>query len=364
MRKGSEDVFRKVLTIAPQHKNHRGGIGAVIATYALHINGIKFIATYNGRYTSLQNIGLFILSLFQILWKLCTDREIKIVHIHGASKGSFVRKYVVFFIAKFLFRKKVIYHLHGGGFHLFYEKGSAIIRYFIKHFAKSVDVFICLSTRWHSYLSNEFNIKNLTIVNNPVTLPKKTGHLFLESKEYVLNLLFLGRIGENKGVFDLLKVIVKNKDQWDGRIKLRIGGDGEVECLVEYIKKHTLSNIIEYVGWVGGEKKDELLYQCDMLILPSYNEGLPISILEAMSYGKAIISTTVGGIPEVVRHGENGVLIEPGDQKSLADAVESFIKNPQLVREMGDRSKLYVQPYLMDNVMLQLNSIYSHESMD
>lgn len=356
-------MHRNILHVGPQYKNHRGGIGAVIATYALYINEIKFIATYNGRYRNLRNIGLFILSLFQISWKLCTDREIKIVHIHGASKGSFLRKYLLFLMAKFLFKKKVIYHLHGGKFHLFYESGNFIIRHLIRHFVESVDVFICLSTRWHNYLSSEFNIKNLIILNNPVTLQKKSGHLFLESKEYVLNLLFLGKIGENKGVFDLLEVIVRNKYQWDGKIKLRIGGDGEVECLVEYIKKHTLSNIIEYVGWVGGEKKDELLYQCDMLILPSYNEGLPISILEAMSYGKAIISTTVGGIPEVVSHGENGVLIEPGDQKSLADAVDSFIKNPQLVREMGDRSKLYVQPYLMDNVMLQLNSIYRHESL-
>jgi len=150
MRKGSEYVFRKVLTIAPRHKNHRDGIGAVIATYALHINGIKIIATYNGRYTSLQNIGLFILSLFQISWKLCADREIEIIHIHGASKGSFISKYVVFFIAKFLFRKKVIYNLHEGGY-LFYEKVSAIIGYVIKYFVESVGVIICFSTRWQNY---------------------------------------------------------------------------------------------------------------------------------------------------------------------------------------------------------------------
>jgi len=357
----SGPIFFNILFIGPNYKNHRGGIGAVLESYAQCIDGFKFIATYDGRYNILLNIGLFILSIFRIIKKLLSDRSIKIVHIHGASKGSFVRKYLVFLIVKFLFRKKVIYHLHGGRFHLFYENSGSVIRYLIKHLAESVNIFVCLSTYWQNYLITQFNIKNIVILNNPVAVPEKLAWNRFERNEKILNILFLGRVGDRKGVFDLIEVINRHKELWEGKIKLKIGGDGDVDRLLKFIETENLSNIIEYTGWVDGQKKHELLSECDVLVLPSYNEGLPISILEAMSYGKAIVSTKVGGIPEVVKHQENGFLITPGDREGLAEAIKWLVQNLQLTRHMGELSKTYVQPYLIENVLTQLKSIYNHE---
>jgi len=364
MVKGLTEISKHVLTVAPQFKNHRGGIGAVIASYAIHIRDFKFVATYDGRYGVIRNIAFFVLSLLRVTWKLSTDRSIKIVHIHGASKGSFLRKYLIFLMAKFLFRKKVIYHLHGGKFHLFYENSNFIIRFLIRHLSECVDVFICLSTYWQIYLSKEFDIRNLTVVNNPVSLAPRPYHIYEDSKEEILNMLFLGRIGDTKGIFDLLDVIKTYRQEWEGKIKLKIGGDGEVNRLKNYIETHCLSSIVEYIGWADGDKKHELLSRCNVLVLPSYNEGLPISILEAMSYGKGIISTTVGGIPEVVKHQENGFLITPGDFDGLAEAIDRLVQSPQLRKAIGETSKRRVEPYLIENVLIQLNSIYSYESMD
>ena len=130
-------------------------------------------------------------------------------------------------------------------------------------------------------------------------------------------LLFLGLLGKNKGIYDLLECIRDHKVEFQGKLKLYIGGNGEIEHVKQLIKEYGIADIVIFEGWVSGDKKIELLNKSDAYILPSYKEGLPISILEAMSYGMPIISTPVGGIPEIVSNGENGYLVEPGNKEDI-----------------------------------------------
>ena len=92
--------------------------------------------------------------------------------------------------------------------------------------------------------------------------------------------------------------------------------------------------------------------------MPSYNEGLPIAILEAMSYSHPIISTPVGGIPEVVKDHQNGILVEPGNLEQIKEALLFFIEHPEVIRSYGKKSYEIVQPYFPENVFLQLKEIY------
>lgn len=101
------------------------------------------------------------------------------------------------------------------------------------------------------------------------------------------------QIGHNKGIYDLIGVIALHKKEFHGRQKLRVGGNGEVDKVKILIKEKKISDIVSYEGWVSGGRKVELLDVSDAYILPSYKEGLPISILEAMSYGLPMISTKV-----------------------------------------------------------------------
>lgn len=101
------------------------------------------------------------------------------------------------------------------------------------------------------------------------------------------------QIGHNKGIYDLIGVIALHKKEFHGRQKLRAGGNGEVDKVKILIKEKKISDIVSYEGWVSGGRKVELLDVSDAYILPSYKEGLPISILEAMSYGLPMISTKV-----------------------------------------------------------------------
>ena len=109
--------------------------------------------------------------------------------------------------------------------------------------------------------------------------------------------------------------------------------DAKAACK-QIVEEKKLENNIIIVGWADFDKKLELLKKSSVLVLPSYNEGLPMAILEGMACGKAIISTTVGAIPEVVKE-ENGILIEPGDIKKLSEALIGYCMNQEIVERTG-----------------------------
>ena len=107
------------------------------------------------------------------------------------------------------------------------------------------------------------------------------------------------------------------------------------EYVMNFIKDNNLDEMVKFVGWVSGDAKSKILSTTDILVLPSYYEGLPISVLEAMSYAMPVITTPVGGIPEVVTDGVEGTLFTPGDKASLTQAIDKYIENPRLIAGQG-----------------------------
>ena len=129
----------------------------------------------------------------------------------------------------------------------------------------------------------------------------------------------LGRLGRRKGSYDLIAA-AELALRRNPALKLCLAGDGEVEQVRALVRKKGLEGNIEVPGWIDGAEKLRRLRDAATVVLPSYHEGLPMAILEGMAAGKAIISTTVGAIPEVVG-AENGILVEPGDIPALAEAL-------------------------------------------
>jgi glycosyltransferase involved in cell wall biosynthesis len=166
-------------------------------------------------------------------------------------------------------------------------------------------------------------------------------------------------IHPDKGIFDLLQVLKDHKAELFNRIKLFIGGSGQTGQLEKMIEADDLGEMVEFKGWVTGREKDRLLQFSDVFVLPSYYEGSPVSVLEAMSYGTPVISTTVGGIPEVVQAGFNGWLHSPGDQGALLDAILFYINEPESLKRHGAHSMQMIEEYYPGSVEPQLASIYS-----
>ena len=267
-----------------------------------------------------------------------TFGKIDIVHIHMSSNRSFYRKWFIYKWSKFRKIKTVI-HLHGSEFQIFYHYANKPVKRMILEVFESADAIFVVSDRWKTFVSSICNNQNIQIIYNGANLEKYTDSSGGKDR---INVTFMGRLGERKGVFDLLSAfekiipLVRNAH-------LVLGGDGEVEKARRRIEENNNQERIHVLGWVSGEKKIEVFKECDIYVLPSYNEGLPGSILEAMAVGVPIISTTVGGIPDAVQNDINGYLINPGDVEKLYRKLLVLCQDEELRKRMGKESQKIVR---------------------
>lgn len=158
---------------------------------------------------------------------------------------------------------------------------------------------------------------------NPLadTTPNVFAHL--ENKPFILT---LGRLHRVKGLDLLLDAIKLLKDQNKTVPTLAIAGDGpEKSRLLKQVDKNNLTNFVTFAGQVSGSEKTWVLTNCQFLVQPSRSEGLPNSVLEAMSHGKPVLTTAVGGLSEIVTNGKNGLLVEPNNVVSLAKGLGEML---------------------------------------
>ncbi|ARK12561.1 glycosyltransferase family 4 protein [Fibrivirga algicola] len=352
-------IAETVLTVGPDHVNYRGGVGSVMNVYARHFTVFKHITSHKPVSGKWGLITFFLKQYIRFVQTLTADKRIQIVHLQGSFKGSFYRKFIFFLTAKYGFGKQVVYHMHGSKFDVFYKNSDPVSKRLIRFLVERVDLVICLSDYWYRFFSENFQVRQLTILGNVIHDRQPDS----EAKQVIktdsrLQVLFLGAIGERKGIFDLLDAIRQHRDAFEGRLLLRVGGNGETDRLQAYIAEHGLHSLVQFEGWVSGEKKHELLSVADVYILPSYHEGLPISILEAMNYELPIISTPVGGTAEVVKEGVNGFLVQPGDKTAMADTLLRFVECPELLNTMGLASNRIVQRHLPNTIIPELSALY------
>lgn len=344
----NKKLYNSVLTLGCDFKYPKGGVAQVLNTYSSFFFPFRFICTTRGT----NQLGKIFQLAYAIIKFTCScmfNKQIKIIHIHGASYHSFFRKRIFIYIGH-AFRKKIIYHVHGAEFNMF----SATHQKEVSATLKKVDCIIALSQYWKVFFEKEFRHPNVKVLPN--VIPSKA-----YSERYIkfpLHALFLGALGQRKGIYDLLQVIAMHKDEFADKLVLHVGGNGEIEKVLHYIDSEGLQNIVKFEGWVSGEKKTKLLTQCHFYVLPSYAEGLPISILEAMSYQMPILTTSVGGIPEIVKDGINGFLDEPGNQEGLYQHIHALLSDASLIKKMGDQSYEMVKPHFVEEVKVKLEKIY------
>lgn len=351
-------MARKILLIGPDYQEHRGGIGAVIAVYKDQFEVFNFIPTFRPYGSNWRKTLYFIRQFIKIGIYLARNPEIRIVHIHSSKRGSLYRKLLVACLAKMIFRKKTINHIHTGNLKRFYENSNAWGKKIIAYFLRLNDVTVTVSDSLKNYCETVFHLQHVHKISNVVHYLPHEPSTVRVIKDDRVNLLFLGLIDQNKGIFDLLQVLVENKQTLSGRIKLFVGGNGQVELLQERIETDQLDDLVEYKGWVTGYEKHLLLQYADVFVLPSYYEGVPMAILEAMSYGKPVIATTVGGIPELVQPDRNGWLIRPGDRAALLNALLFYVNDRDNIGRHGARSASIVEDYSPETIMPQLDAIY------
>ena len=180
-----------------------------------------------------------------------------------------------------------------------------------------------------------------------------------------LRLLFVGRLVERKGVHVLLDALALLPEE--PPIHLQIVGDGpERPRLEQRARSLGVADKVTFHGYISREALEERLRECDALSLPAVPdskgdiEGLGVVLLEAMSFGKPVVASMAGGITDIVRPGENGLLVPPGDAAALASALEGMARNPRGMRRMGDAARADVRErFSWDSILDRLESVYT-----
>lgn len=305
----------------------------IITKYnVLHLNTVRILKI---KKSIPANLMLFLKNTMKLVYLLSFKRP-KIVHIQTSSYMSFWEKSVFLLISKSFFAK-VVFHIHGGAFNIFYENNRIRIKKnLIRFLLKIPDKVFVLSNSWKFFFSQLITENKISVIPNAVyynlySSDKFANFEFINPSCY--SILFSGLLTKNKGVFDILDAIsiVINKYK---NVKFIFAGKEDTEGEMNKIRKISLQkNINNHIFLAGELTKIEMINmykKSDIFILPSYREGMPISLLEAMAAGLPIISTSVGGIPEFIVEGENGFLITPGDYVSLADKIIKLIENKEL----------------------------------
>lgn len=267
-----------------------------------------------------------------------------------------------FFFMRYAVKKNIpmLIHLHGGAFLFKKNKPWAISKLLQIVFSWEVP-FIVLSKKEKKVLMDEFRIKQIEVLPNCVDLSDAKDFIRENYTDSMLHILYLGRIEKNKGVDYILKASeILEKEH--ATVVIHFAGKDQTGG--EYIRQiQTLNkrNNMVYEGIVFGKQKTELLKKCHVFLLPSFYEGLPISLLEGMSFGEVPIVTDVGSISEVICDRKNGWIVDVKSSEPIVDVIKGLANDRNLLETMSkDAQKTIFENFSPEYYMLRLNSIYDH----
>jgi len=290
-----------------------------------------------------------------ILYLLTT--KVDLVHIHVAERGSAYRKSIVTLVAK-LFQKPVILHSNSPEFHQFYAGLPSFVQTSLLWAFSQCDRFIAVSDSWRNFYVHTFGLKaeQVVVLANPIQLPERVPQRICSDK---INIVYLGRIGQRKGAFDLIRAFDLLPVEDKARANLILAGDGEIEKARHLVASLNLNNRVTIYNWLNSEQRDALLAKADVFALPTYNEGLPLALLEAMGWGLPVITTPVGGIPDIITSNSNGLSIDPGNLQQLCTAMQSLIRDEKLRLSLGSNARASVATFDIKNYYISLRKIYN-----
>jgi len=313
---------------------------------------VRYIATHcdGPRSTKLR---IAISAWLQYIWILALRRA-ELAHVHMSSDASFWRK-STFILPSLLLRVPVAVHVHGADFLEFAAQGSWMRRSMVRFVLNNCRAVVALSERWRDGLLAVCPTARVVVIPNPVADCRHGSNQFRRPR----TLLFLGNIGVRKGSYVLLAALARLKDRHPD-LTLLCGGDGDHETFLRRAQELGVQGQVRLLGWVNGAAKARLFARATAFVLPSHSEGLPMALLEAMGAGVPVISTPVGGIPDVVRNGVDGLLVPAGDVASLAGAIDQLLTDTALRNRIGRAGReRVVQQHSLRRVVALTSELYA-----
>jgi len=275
------------------------------------------------------------------LGKLCLTRRASVVHLNLAAHGSTVRKLLLMWLARTCGVPTLV-HIHASKFIPFCESlGPALRRLLIASLCRA-SLIVVIGEYWKRYLVEALGVPEdiVTVIYNAVPVGAEPPAKLRRGGD--CRIVALGLLGPRKGTPELLEALASPSLRslpWSAVI----AGNGEVDAARKRALDAGIADRVEIPGWVDASGVASILAAADIFVLPSHNEGLPVSILEAMSAGLPVVTTPVGAIPELVLAGETGLLIPPGSAAALAEALAVLVQDPTLRRKFGQAARARVE---------------------
>lgn len=311
----------RVLVVAPGHRG-RGGIDSVIRLYQgtqmWNEMSCRMLSTYDDTDTRRKIFAAirgYLAAPFALM-------RVDIVHFHLAGEISLLRKIPILIMAKAL-KRRVVVHVHACSEESLFIKTP---KWAWKFVLKGADRVIALSPSWEKAIKRHASDAHVVVIPNPV----KSFPLSAKQRDNISpRILYVGKLEARKGYDTLIAAaaIVINKFP---RAEFWLAGHGELGAAQKQAEAYGISSHVHLLGWVTGVELERVYEMANIFCLPSYNEGVPMSMLEAMSHSLPVICTAVGGIPDVIENECNGLLVEPGSAESVAMGILRLLQEPKL----------------------------------
>jgi glycosyltransferase involved in cell wall biosynthesis len=261
--------------------------------------------------------------------------ELAGVHVNMAERLSFFRKVVVMATCRAL-RVPVVLHLHAAQLHHAYRTWPSALQTLARWAFSLPSSCVVLGSAARRFVNEDLKVPadRIEVVINGV--PEPTEARRDAAAQARQRILFVGNLTERKGVSDLLQAMAM--PGFDAaRVELVLAGGGDLRSYEEKARSLGIGHFVRFAGWSDQQQVARLMAQADVLVLPSYDEGLPLVILEAMANGVAVVCSPVGEIPFVLTNGVNARFVQPGEVADIAAGLQEVLTQPAL-REKLERN--------------------------
>ncbi|WP_118976664.1 glycosyltransferase family 4 protein [Taibaiella koreensis] len=299
--------------------------------------GVSYFDVHSGARRSGMARYLQLLSCFRDFYRQAG--KVNVVHINPSlDKKSFIRDGIFAGLSRRR-KKKVLVYWHGWK-EPFEQKlrASGWMRFFFKHTFGKADRHIVLGRIFEQKLSAlGIDREKIRVGRNAAD---DSGVAISYRKQFEglpFHVLYLSRIEKDKGIYIAIDAVKALREQCD--VRLVIAGSGSEEQAAKALVAEQSLGHIRFAGYVTGTEKDALLKAADLLLLPSLSEGMPISILEGMLYGLPVVSSPVGGIPDWITNGENGILVDDWNAHEYSVAIGTLANDPQTCSRMSANNR-------------------------
>jgi glycosyltransferase involved in cell wall biosynthesis len=282
---------------------------------------------------------------------------VDVLHINVAAYGSAYRKLILARLAR-AFSIPYIVHVHTGRFGEFLNRASPRLAAALERFFEQSVGVIVLGRDFRSLIEKRFpRLKTkVHLLANATPSRRRTPREVRPGDR--LQLTTVGYIGPNKNTVQLIEALARLKPRTDW--VATIAGNGDIDTARAHVNRLGLADRVSLPGWIDHAAVQELLDRTDVFVLPSLSEGMPMAILEALSYGVPVVATPVGAIPEVVGHERNGLIIPVGDLDALVEALARLLDDGDLRRSLGQQGlRDHAERYDLQGYIERLKGIWN-----